>query len=139
MEFTVISTEPESDAIDKVYKYAKENGDEKPKVIEWDFQNLSVEQINVFSMHGYTAAWIVPEGIKSEGLEIKEQKEHKYVAFLEKGRKIKGCGSLKRNFYTRFIPFFRIWGCDMANELKFIEQAINKAKIKKVGKSNILC
>ena len=26
------------------------------------------------------------------------------VAFLEEGRKIKGCGSLKWNFYTRFIP-----------------------------------
>lgn len=26
------------------------------------------------------------------------------VAFLEECRKIKGCGSLKRDFYTRFIP-----------------------------------
>ena len=37
------------------------------------------------------------------------------VAFLEECRKIKGCGSLKRNFYTRFIPIFEgFWGCDMA-------------------------
>lgn len=28
------------------------------------------------------------------------------VAFLEKAREIKGCGSLKRDFYTRFIPIF---------------------------------
>lgn len=26
------------------------------------------------------------------------------VAFLEKARKIGGCGILKRDFYTRFIP-----------------------------------
>ena len=83
VEYTVISTDPESDAIDKVYKYAKENGDEKPKVIGWDFPNLSVEQINVFNMHGYTAAWIVPEGIQPKGLEIKEQKEHKYYRGIE--------------------------------------------------------
>ncbi len=59
---TVISTEPESDALDRVYKYAKDHGDENPKVIGWDFPRLSVEQINVFRMHGYTAAWIDPAG-----------------------------------------------------------------------------
>lgn len=31
-------------------------------------------------MHGYTAAWILPEGITPKELEIKEQTEHKYVA-----------------------------------------------------------
>lgn len=67
-------------SIDRVYKYAKENGDENPKVIGWDFQKLSIEQINVYNMHGYTAAWILPEGITPKELEIKEQTEHKYVA-----------------------------------------------------------
>ena len=80
VEHTVVSTDPEGDAIDRVYKYAKENGDENPKVIGWDFQKLSIEQINVYSMHGYTAAWILPEGITPKELEIKEQTEHKYVA-----------------------------------------------------------
>ena len=77
---TVISTEPESDALDRVYKYAKDHGDQNPKVIGWDFPKLSVEQINVFRMHGYTAAWILPEGMKPEGLEVKEQAAHKYAA-----------------------------------------------------------
>ena len=80
VEHTVVSTNPEGDAIDRVYKYAKENGDENPKVIGWDFQKLSIEQINVYNMHGYTAAWILPEGITPKELEIKEQTEHKYVA-----------------------------------------------------------
>lgn len=80
VEHTVVSTDPERDAIDRVYKYAKENGDENPKVIGWDFQKLSIEQINVYNMHGYTAAWILPEGITPKELEIKEQTEHKYVA-----------------------------------------------------------
>lgn len=80
VEHTVVSTDPEGDAIDRVYKYAKENGDENPKVIGWDFQKLSIEKINVYNMHGYTAAWILPEGITPKELEIKEQTEHKYVA-----------------------------------------------------------
>lgn len=77
---TVISTDPESDAIDRVYSYAKKCGVENPKVIGWDFPNLSNEQINVFNMHGYTAAWILPEGVTPEELETHEQPGHKYVA-----------------------------------------------------------
>ncbi len=80
VEHTVISTEPESDALERVYKYAKDHGDKTPKVIGWDFPRLSVEQINVFRMHGYTAAWILPEGMSPEGLEVKEQAAHRYAA-----------------------------------------------------------
>ena len=80
VEHTVISTEPESDALERVYQYAKTHGDENPKVIGWDFPRLSVEQINVFRMHGYTAAWILPEGMNPEGLEVKEQAAHRYAA-----------------------------------------------------------
>ena len=77
---TVISTAPESDALERVYKYAKENGVENPKVIGWDFPRLSAEQVNVFKMHGYTAAWILPDGLVPEGLEVKEQPAYRYAA-----------------------------------------------------------
>ncbi|MBO4824583.1 MAG: helix-turn-helix domain-containing protein [Lachnospiraceae bacterium] len=80
VDYTVVSKEPESDAIGKVNGYAKANGDKSPKVIGWDFPNLSQEQINVFNMHGYTAAWVVPEGLTPEGLTVKEQPAHKYAA-----------------------------------------------------------
>lgn len=80
VEYTVISKDPERDAIDRVYAYARQNGDENPRVIGWDFPNVSMEQVNVFKMHGYTAAWILPEGLTPEGLEIKEQQPHQYVA-----------------------------------------------------------
>ncbi len=78
--YTVISTEPESDALGKVFKMAKDHGDDHPRVVGWDFPRLSVEQINVYRMHGYTAAWILPEGLTPEGLEVKEQAAHKYAA-----------------------------------------------------------
>ena len=76
----MISNEPESDAIGKMYQCAKENGIENPRVIGWDFPNLSQEQINVYNMHGYTAAWILPEGVAPEGYDIYEQKAHRYTA-----------------------------------------------------------
>ena len=32
------------------------------------------------------------------------------VAFREKARKIKGCGSLNEDFYTKFKPIFKDFG-----------------------------
>ncbi|WP_026529002.1 helix-turn-helix transcriptional regulator [Butyrivibrio sp. VCD2006] len=80
IEHTVISTEPESDAIGRMYRIAKENNIDNPRVIGWDFPNLSLEQMNVFNMHGYTAALILPEDSTPANHEIKEQPTHKYVA-----------------------------------------------------------
>lgn len=79
VEYTVISREPEADAIGRMYKCAEENGIKEPRVIGWDFPNLSQEQVNVFNMHGYTAALILPEGITPNGYEIKQQPDHKYA------------------------------------------------------------
>ena len=76
----VISREPEADAIGRMCKCAEENGIANPKVIGWDFPKVSQEQVNVFNMHGYTAALILPEGVTPEGYEIKEQAAHKYAA-----------------------------------------------------------
>ena len=80
IEHTVISTEPENDAISYMYKIAEENGIDNPRVIGWDFPNLSQEQVNVFNMHGYTAALILPDGVSPAGMNIREQPDHKYVA-----------------------------------------------------------
>ena len=80
VQYTVISTDPEGDALSRIVQIAKENGDAEPKVIGWDFPFVSPEQINVYNMHGYTAAWIIPEGLSPKGVEVREQKAHKYAA-----------------------------------------------------------
>ena len=80
IKHTVISTDPENDAINRLYRIAKEYNINNPRVIGWDFPNLSQEQVNVFNMHGYTAALILPEDITPANHEIKEQATHKYVA-----------------------------------------------------------
>lgn len=76
----VISPTPEEDAIDRVTSIARQHGVERPRVIGWDFHCLSQEQINVYHLHGYCAAWVLPEGITPEGMDILEQPEHRYAA-----------------------------------------------------------
>lgn len=76
----VISPTPEEDAIDRVTSIARQHGVERPWVIGWDFPCLSQEQINVYHLHGYCAAWVLPEGITPEGMDILEQPEHRYAA-----------------------------------------------------------
>lgn len=80
VQHIVISTEPEGDAIDRVTAIARGHGVESPRVIGWDFPHVSQEQINVYHMHGYAAAWILPEGLTPPDLEVHAQKAHKYAA-----------------------------------------------------------
>lgn len=80
IKHAVISTDPEGDALNHIFNIARENGVEHPKVIGWDFPILSQEQINVYHMHGYEAAWVLPNGISPEGMEIFSQMEQKYAA-----------------------------------------------------------
>lgn len=80
VQYTAISVNPEGDAIDRLKKTASDYGVTNPRIIGWDFPFLSQEQINVYNMHGYTAAWILPEGFMPDGLDVKTQTAHKYVA-----------------------------------------------------------
>lgn len=80
IKHTVISTDPEGDSINHMFGIARDNGVEKPQIIGWDFPCLSQEQINVYNMHGYTAAWILPQGMEIPNAVIYEQQAHKYAA-----------------------------------------------------------
>lgn len=80
VKYAVISAGPEGDAIDRVRTIARRCGVEDPRVIGWDFPHLSQEQINVFNMHGYEAAWILPDGIVPSGVEVHQQADHRYAA-----------------------------------------------------------
>lgn len=80
VEHTVISNDPEGDALSWIDRLSEKNGVTNPRVIGWNFPNISVEQMNVYHMHGYTAAWVLPVEIQPEGLEIKVQPKHRYAA-----------------------------------------------------------
>ncbi len=80
IKHAVVSCDPEGDAIDRVRSIARHCGVDNPRVIGWDFPNVSQEQINVFNMHGYEAAWILPDGVIPPDLEVHKQEDHKYAA-----------------------------------------------------------
>ena len=80
VRYAVISTDPEGDALGHLREMARRCGVEKPRLIGWDFPKLSQEQINVYHMHGYEAAWVLPDGVTPEGMEIWTQEAHRYAA-----------------------------------------------------------
>ena len=107
----VISNDPEGDAINWVFNVARDNGVEHPRVIGWDLPYVSQEQINVYHMHGYEAAWILPEGVTPEGAEIKEQKAHKYAA-IHIPEPFKNPFVIIANAYKTLMEYMRINGLE---------------------------
>ena len=79
VKYTVISDAPEDDAKNHMALWAKKNHILSPDIIGWDFPFLSKEQINVYHMHGYTTACILPENFTCENVSVDCQKEHRYV------------------------------------------------------------
>lgn len=86
VKYEVISKEPEEDAIKHIKDWANSNGISHPQIIGWDFPHVSQEQINVYHMHGYAAACILPYNLKVEcnNLEIITQKEQQYAVITIK-------------------------------------------------------
>lgn len=79
--YTVISPDPEGDAIAHVKGWAGEKGMDKPLVLGWDFPLLSQEQINVHHMHGYTAALVLQEEHTADKAwgEERRQEDQRYM------------------------------------------------------------
>lgn len=84
---TVISATPEDDSILVMKQWAQKSGllalpNQKLELIGWDFPFLSQEQINVYNMHGYVSACIVPADFSPacEGAELVWQEAGEYAA-----------------------------------------------------------
>lgn len=86
VSYAVISREPEDDAVSHVKGWSESCGVAKPDIIGWDFPIVSQEQINVHHMHGYAAAWILPEDVtwEDKSVEVMVQKRQKYAAITIK-------------------------------------------------------
>ncbi|MBQ9142861.1 MAG: helix-turn-helix transcriptional regulator [Lachnospiraceae bacterium] len=90
VRYAVISMEPETDAINHVRGWSDSLGISKPQIVGWDFPVLSQEQINVYNMHGYAAALILPEDFSEDIIESDRraeiicQEKQKYIAITIK-------------------------------------------------------
>lgn len=81
ISYVAISREPEEDALAHVARWAQKLGVERPRILGWDFPQVSQEQRNVFHMRGYGAALVLDDGQKAGGIdaEISEQGRQRYV------------------------------------------------------------
>ena len=111
ISYSVVSCEPEEDAITHVQRWAKRLNLENPTVIGWDFPKVSQEQRNVFHMHGYGAALVLGEGQDAGdiGAEIQSQDRQKYITITLK--EVKGEEfSLIPNAYHALFTYMAING-----------------------------
>ncbi|WP_244833738.1 helix-turn-helix transcriptional regulator [Clostridium sp. BJN0001] len=81
IKYTVISSSPEEDAINHMKKWSCYNGIDNAEIIGWDFPLVSQQQKNVYHMHGYSAACILPSDFahKENNIDIETQKTQKYA------------------------------------------------------------
>lgn len=83
--YVIISLNPENDVNEYMEKWAVNSGlkasNPSAKMIGWDFPFVSQEQQNRFGMHGYVAAYILPDGFdtKYPGVEYAENAEADYA------------------------------------------------------------
>ena len=111
VKHAVVSVTPEDDAIDRILTIARSNGVENPKVIGWDFPVLSQEQISVYNMHGYEAAWILPEGMTPSGCEIHQQEDHLYAAITITNPFENPFASIPKGYQT-LLEYIRVNGLE---------------------------
>lgn len=83
--YVIISPNPEDDVNDYMNRWAINCGLKssfpEAKLIGWDFPFVSPEQQNRFGMHGYAAAYVIPDGFETEyqGVQYSENKEADYA------------------------------------------------------------
>ena len=83
--YVMISRNPESDVQNYMMNWGKVSGlvaaDPNAKLIGWDFPFVSQELQSRFGLHGYVAAYILPEGFQTNclGVEYAQNKEAEYA------------------------------------------------------------
>lgn len=83
--YVMISPNPESDVQNYMKNWGKVSGllasEPNAKLIGWDFPFVSQELQSRFGLHGYVAAYILPEGFQTNcpGVEYAQSKEAEYA------------------------------------------------------------
>ena len=83
--YVMISPNPESDVQNYMQNWGKISGllaaDPNAKLIGWDFPFVTQEQQTRFGLHGYVAAYILPEGFETNcpGVEYAQNREAEYA------------------------------------------------------------
>jgi transcriptional regulator with XRE-family HTH domain len=89
-KYIVISQAPEDDVHTHMRSWGERSGllaaDPNAKLIGWDFPFVSQEQAMRFGMHGYAAAYVLPEGFRTdlEGVQYCDNGEADYAVITVK-------------------------------------------------------
>jgi len=107
--YVVISGSPEDDAIKHIKDWASSCKIEQPEIIGWDFPKVSQEQINVYHMHGYAAACIIPKDFitTSSEIEVITQTDQQYAVITIK-EPFKAPFSLIPNAYKTLMRYMDV-------------------------------
>jgi DNA-binding XRE family transcriptional regulator len=111
VRYAVISGAPEDDAIKHVNDWAISCGIKQPEIIGWDFPFTSQEQINVYHMHGYAAACILPSDFDTTcaDMEIITQAKQQYAVITVK-EPFSAPFSLIPNAYKTLMRYMEVNG-----------------------------
>ena len=89
-KYVMISQNPESDVMNYMKEWGKRSGllasAPEAKMLGWDFPFVSQEQQMRFGLHGYVAAYILPEGFQTNcpGVEYCNNSEAEYAVITVK-------------------------------------------------------
>lgn len=122
IRYAVISREPEADAISRVKLFAENYHIREPQIIGWDFPFVSQEQANVFHMHGYTAALVLPSDmdLSESGAEVVAQDRQQYVAITIKDP-FQAAFRVIPNAYKTLMSYISLNGWKLKEEDKIIQ------------------
>lgn len=109
VSYTIVSENPEDDVKKHVKDWATYYGIKNPEIIGWDFPFVSQEQINVYHMHGYTAACIIPTDINKACSKIVAQASQEYAAITIK-EPFRAPFSLIPNSYKTLMRYIKVNG-----------------------------
>lgn len=109
VKYVVISGEPEDDAKKHIYDWAIFCGIEQPEIIGWDFPFVSQEQINVYHMHGYATACIIPKDFSPTCSEKITQPDQQYVVITIR-ESFKSPFAMIPNAYKTLIRYMEVNG-----------------------------
>jgi len=119
--YTVISCDPETDSINHVKQWANDLKISSPMIIGWDFPELSQEQVNVFHMHGYTAALILDDAVfVPQSYKVYRQEQQNYIAITIK-EPFTAPFRLIPNAYKTLLTYMQINGYKRREEKNCIE------------------
>lgn len=109
VSYVVISEAPEDDAKKHLKDWAINYGIKQPEIIGWDFPHISQEQINIYHMHGYATACILPPDLKitPDQIEVIEQKNQKYAIITIKDP-FKSPFTLIPNAYQTLLSYMKV-------------------------------